>query len=196
MDQQWPLPDWLCTPGEHALPSGRVVVVEPIEETWICLELGRRLVAVVDLDEEPPLVRLSLQWARDRRLNPPGTRPYHCEATVALVEGGLVVRDLPAGTHKRGCEWSCPIGDASQFETLLAVDDLESCLDVLAGLRRDPFLPREVPESGILLWRGLVDDDGNALVERLPPDEDLWAERPLSVAARIPLDLRSGCPRP
>jgi hypothetical protein len=128
MNQQRPLPDWLSTPGDHDLPSGRAVIIEPIEETWICLDLGGRLVAVIDLDEEPPLVRLSLQWARDRRLTPPGTRPYHCNATVALVDGGLVVRDLPAGIH------------TSMRRVLLDPGSLAVC--DLVGRRRTRFLSR------------------------------------------------------
>ncbi len=115
------LPQWLRTPGVHRLPSGRDVLVEPIEETWICIDLGERLVAIVDLDEEPPMVALSLQWPYGIRseLNPPGTRPYGYEATVALLDDRLVVRELPVGEHRGTCGdgWAppCSIGDAAEF---------------------------------------------------------------------------------
>jgi len=194
MDREW-LPQWLRTPGVHRLPSGRDVLVEPIEETWICIDLGERLVAIVDLDEEPPIVAVSLQWPYGIRseLNPPGTRPYGYEATVALLDGRLVVRELPVGEHRRNCGdgWTppCSIGDAAEFYAHVHAGGLESCIDVLAGLGRD-VAGWEVPDDGVLLWRGLADEQGRALVERLPRDDTAWEGRVFDIAARLPVGLR------
>ena len=184
------LPPWLVSPGSHTLTSGREVLVEPLEETWICVDLGGRLVAVVDLDEDAPLVDVSLQWPGGSPLTPPGTRPYGHEATVALVGGRLAISPLPSTHHQKTCD-VCPVDTRSEFRIDVGDEDVESLLEVLAGLDRHPA-HWAIPDEGVLLWRGLVDEHGTALVERLGPEERTWAERGVDVVTSIPLGLRLG----
>ena len=186
------LPHWLVTPGNHTLPSGHDILVEPLEDTWICVDLGGRLIAVVDLDEELPHVYVSLQWPAGSPLDQPGTRPYHYEATISLVGGLLVLRRLPSTHHQQTCD-TCPVDTRTQFGIRVSVDDLEFFLEVLAGLQRDASL-WAIPEEGVLLWRGGVDEHGNALVERLAPDESTWAEPGLDVVTRMPLGFGPDSP--
>ncbi len=66
---------------------------------------------------------------------------------------------------------------------------LEACIDVLAGLGRDAA-GWEVPDDGVLLWRGPADEQGRALVERLPRDDTAWEGRVFDIAARLSVGLR------
>lgn len=166
--------------------------MHPLEDIWVCIDLGDRLTAVVDLEDSPRWLYVSLHWPHID-LDPPGTRPYGWEASVRFtgaVEQPFMIENVPAADHQKACEFCDLERETLAFDSTIKPCQIEALLDVLSGLpRQDRYWWLDA--LGTPLWRGRVDAHGRAIVDLVPSDDSKWSVAPFAVIARVPLGLRS-----
>lgn len=184
------IPSFIAEPGVARLPSGRTVLVGELEETWITVSIDSTVRIVVDLDEPEGWGCVSLSCAHSPWDGPLGTRPYHCAAVVRHRGGDspLVIEHLPSADHQKDCD-VCPLDEAPAFyNPELPLNLLVPLLDLIAAL---PTMHRGwfIDEDGTSLWRGALDQHGNAVVEQVPADDRTWSSRPFERVALIPVGL-------
>ena len=180
-------PDWLNRQGPLGLPSGREVLVGAREETWVTVELDGGVRVTID-DDGPGGLLVGLHRARTPHDGPPATRPYGVEAAIRYDPGTgrLEIAEPPFTAHSRDCE-GCDVYRHAGFSGWFDASLIPALLDVFAALPVDRE-PRDMPDEGIAVWRGRLDESGAALIEQLSADGEPW-EGEQAVAARVDLGL-------
>ncbi|CAM3852819.1 hypothetical protein SMNI109538_16085 [Smaragdicoccus niigatensis] len=183
-------------PGSLELPSGRAAFAGEPEETAITVDIGDGVRAVLDDFGESGPVDVSLHWSRHQLDGPPGTFPYDSEAVVRYVEsipGHLVIEMMPAARHQDDCD-ACPVDSAPALAVEVAPGAVMDLVDVLAGLPRGRTGYWKIDEGGTALWRGRLDEAGNALIENVPYDDRIWRVDgnavEFAVVAKVPVLAR------